>query len=145
MKTVLERQTSEGRAGMILNRLLKAHAYLNCRESVVKDDIEFLELFTLNLMSDYWLSTRMSLAGALHFEPDSYVALFHLVEKEEVSRRELQEYFKVSRQTLVRYLKPLIERNMIEGVYGQPVYRLNPDWMDRYITPVRRWMDEHGL
>jgi hypothetical protein len=143
LRAILERQTSEGRAGAILNKMLKAHAYLNERESVIPADLDFLELFTLNLMTDYWLSTRLSLAGSLQFEPDSYVALFRLIEKEEVTRRELQEYFKVSRQTLMRYLKPLIERNIIAGTYGQPTYKLNPEWKQKYIEPVKLWMKEN--
>jgi hypothetical protein len=142
LKSVIERQTSEGRSGMILNRLLKSHAYLNGRSAAVQEDLDFLELFTLNLMADYWLSTRLSLAGALQFEPDSYVALFHIIEKEEVSRRQLQEHFKVSRKTLMTYLKPLVERNIIAGTYGQPTYRLHPEWKQKYVEPVRKWMKE---
>jgi hypothetical protein len=143
LRAVLERQTSEGRAGLILNRLLKSHAYLNDRDTVVQEDLGILELFTLNLMTDYWLSTRLSLAGALQFEPDSYVALFHLIEKEEITRKELAEYFKVTKQTLTKHLKPLMDRNIIAGTYGQPTYKLNPDWKNRYLQPIKQWLNEH--
>jgi DNA-binding transcriptional ArsR family regulator len=145
MRSIIERQTSEGRSRLIMNRLLKAHAYLNGREAVVKEDIDFLQLFALNLLTDHWLSVRMSPSGSLYFDPDAYVILFKLIEEGEVERRALAEYFKVSKDTLMKHIKPLVDANIVSGTFGKPRYRLNPKWEERYVKPIKDWYKERGL
>lgn len=145
MKAIIQRQTSEGRCGQYVDSLLKSHAYLNQREIVINDDLEVLELFTVNLMADYWLSERTTLAGSLRFEPDSYVLLSYMVEHGSARRKELRIYFKVSQKTLVKYMRPLMKRNIITGTYGTDVYRVNPEWYERYILPIINWSKKYGV
>ncbi|MBA7696767.1 hypothetical protein ES703_105418 [subsurface metagenome] len=145
MKAIIQRQTSEGRCGQYVNSLLKSHAYLNQRQIVIKNDLEVLELFTVNLMADYWLSERTALAGSLRFEPDSYVLLFYMIEHGSARRKELRIHFKVSQKTLVKYMRPLMNRNIIVGTYGADVYRINPEWYSRYVLPIINWSKKQGI
>jgi len=145
LKTIIERQTSAGRSGQYTDSLLKAHAFLNERDTVVSSDLKVLELFTVNLMADYWLSERESLAGSLKFEPDSYVLLAYMVERGGASRKDLRTYFKASQRTVTKFMHPLIERNIITGTYGVDRYQLNPDWYTRYIMPIINFGKEIGV
>jgi hypothetical protein len=145
LKVIIERQTSEGRSGAYTDSLLKAHAFLNERDIVTNEDLEVFGLFTLNLMADYWLSERITPAGSLKFEPDSYVLLFRLVEHKILARKQLQKMFKVSQRTLVKYMRPLIERNIIVGVYGTPEYKMNKEWYEQYVQPIIKWHEKIGV
>lgn len=145
VKAIIERQTSAGRCGAYTNSLLKAHAFLNERDIATEADLDVLELFTLNLMADYWLSERESLAGALKFEPDSYVLLFYMIQHGSARRKELRKYFKVKQRVLVRYMRPLITRNILMGTYGADVYKLNAEWYAKYVLPIIKWSEKVGV
>jgi len=150
LKTILWRQTSEGRAEMYLDRLLKAHAWLNNRDCVAPKDLKFLELFTPYLAIDYLLSDRETVSAPLRFNPDAYLVFFYLIEHEEATRKELKRYFMLIKEkgkytALSRALDPLRAKNLIEGVYGTPKYRINRKWKEVYLQPLLNFAKEHGL
>jgi len=145
LQAILERQTSEGRSRMYLERLLRAHAFLNSREVVVEADVEILELTTPYLMIDYWLSEREELAGTLHFDPNAFVLLFFLVERGSASKAEMRKYWKVSQSTITRAIQHLREKHIVIGTYGKDLHSLNPDWYARYIMPLVKWGREVGI
>jgi len=146
MKTVLMRQTSEGRCEIYLERLLRANAYFNNRDIVIVPDLEMLELFVPNLLLDVLLSARMrAVSEPMIFNADSYLILFHLIERGPASRAALREHFNVSHATLIKNLNPLLATNIVKGTYGSDQYKVNPSWIERYIAPVIKWSKEHGI
>ena len=150
LKAVLQRQTSEGRSGIYLNRLLKAHAFINNRDVVANKDVRFLGIFLPYLVLDYLLSTRQAVSAPLKFNPDAYLIFFYLIEHEKATRRQLKRYFMLIKQkgkgtALTRAIDPLLAGNLIEGVYGTPTYRVNRKWHARYMKPLLEWSREMGL
>ena len=150
LKAVLQRQTSEGRSGIYLNRLLKAHAFINNRDTVANKDVKFLSIFLPYLIIDYLLSQRQAVSAALKFNPDAYLVFFYLIEHEEATRRKLKRYFMLIKQkgrgtALTRAINPLLAANLVEGVYGTPTYRVNRKWHKQYITPLKEWSREMGI
>jgi len=136
LKTILMYQTSEGRCGQYLDRLLKASAFLNQRELVIKEDLEFFDMLAPYFLIDYWLSEREAIAAPLRFEPNAYSLLIYIIERGEVSRKEMRAHFKVSQSTISRAIEPLKEKHIIIGVYGEDKYHLNPEWYEKYILPL---------
>jgi hypothetical protein len=150
LKTVFWRQTSEGRSGLFLDRMLKSHAFLNNRDCVAEKDVKFLCLFIPYLQIDYLLSERDSVSSPLLFNPDAYLVLNYVVEHVEATRQQLKDYFLLVKEkgkmsALTRALDPLRAANLIEGVYGTNIYRINGDWYKRYIKPIIDWSDEIGI
>jgi len=136
LKEVIKFQTSEGRCGMYLDRLLRASAVLNERTVVLKDDLDFLELFIPYLELEFWLSERESLAEPFRINVSSYVMLFYLIENYEATRKELMKHFNVSKATVMRALEPLREKKIISGGFGGEAYYINPEWYKKYIQPI---------
>lgn len=150
LKAVLQRQTSEGRCGIYLNRLLKAHAYLNNRDTVAPKDVQFLALFIPYLLIDYILSSRRNVSASLKFNADAYHVFFYIIEHGSATRRSLKKYFMLIKQkgkgtALTRALTPLLARNLIKGVYGSPSYKPNPKWYNQYIKPIMEWSKEMSI
>ena len=150
LKAVLQRQTSEGRSGMYLNRLLKSHAFINNRDTVAPKDVKFLSLFLPYLVIDYLLSQRQAVSAALKFNPDAYLVFFFLIEHKESTRRQLKKYFMLIKQkgrgtALTRAIDPLLAANLVEGVYGTPTYRINRKWREKYVEPLMKWSREMDL
>jgi len=145
LKTILERQTSEGRSGQYLDALLRAHAFLNQREMVLTIDLDILELATPYFMIDYWLSERQALASPLKLDPNGYVLLFYMIEHGEASKAKMRAYWKVSQSTMTRAIQHLREKHIIVGTYGKDLYTLNPDWYKRYIAPLINWGNSIGI
>lgn len=150
VRYALMRQTSKGRSSIYVDRLLKAHAFINNRDTVAPKDMKFLCLFLPYLIIDYLLSDRISISSPLKFNADAYILFFYLVEHQEATRKELQTYFMLSRQkgkasALTRAINPLKAANLIQGVYGTPKYRINQNWYKRYITPILKWSEENGI
>lgn len=150
VKTVLQRQTSIGRSGIYLNRLLKAHAFFNNRDTVAPKDVQFLCLFLPYLIIDYLLSERIRISAPLRFNPDAYLMFFYLIEHESATRKQLKKYFMVVKEkgkfsALTKAINPLKAKNLIEGVYGTPNYRINKNWHKRYIMPLINWSKEYGI
>jgi len=147
LKEIIQRQTSEGRAGMYTDRLLKAHAYLNGRDIVLEEDVEVLNLLAPYLILDFMLSKRDSPSSPLLFDADAYLVFFYLVEKGEATRSELRDYFMLQKEkkgsvsALTRALEPLLAGNLAEGVYGSPTYRVSKRFRERYLNPLREWYD----
>jgi len=137
IKAILERQTSEGRAGIYTDNLLKASAILNQRDVVTEGDVKFLNICSLYLVVDWLLSERRhGVSEPLVFNPDSYVLLFYIMEHQTTSKRKLKEEFKVSHQTINENMKPLIGKGIVKGTYGKDEYKLNPDFKKKYVDPV---------
>jgi hypothetical protein len=146
LKMVIQRQTSEGRCGIYVDKLLKAHAFLNNRDVVIDKDLEVLELFIPNLLLDIILSMRQKgVSEPMIFNANSYLLFFHLIERGETSRQSLREHFNVSHSTLIKNLNPLLATNLIKGSMGTTNYRVNPQWYDKYIVPITSWCKEHGI
>jgi len=150
LRTILWRQTSEGRAGIYLDRLLRAHAWLNNRDTVAPKDVHFLLLFAPYLVIDFLLADRETVSSPLRFNPDAYLVFFYLVEHEEATRKQLKHYFMLVKEkgkytALSRALDPLRAKNLIEGVYGTPKYRINRKWKQTYLQPLLDFAKEHGL
>lgn len=138
-------QTSEGRSKTYLNRLLKASAWLNQRDVVTSGDLEFLNACGLNLHTEYMLSERETVSSPLLLNPDSYVLLFYIVEKENVTRKELREYFKMSRAKLDRQIQPLMASNILKGTFGKDELSLNNEWREKYVEPILRLYESYGV
>lgn len=150
LKTILWRQTSEGRSGLYLDRLLKAHAFLNNRDTVADKDVKFLALFTPYLIIDYLLSERETISSALKFNPDAYLVFFYIIEHGRATRTELKRYFMLQKEkgkftAITRAIDPLVAGNLVTGVYGSPEYQINQEWHSRYITPLTDWSREMGI
>lgn len=146
LKTVIQRQTSEGRCGEYLDRLLKAHAWFNSRDIVIQKDLQFLELMIPYLMIDLLLSMRQKgVSEPMVFNANSFILLFYLIEKGESSRRTMREVYNVSHSTIIKNLNPLMASNIIKGTYGKDEYRVNPKWYTRYIKPIQQWGKEIGI
>lgn len=150
LKAAVWRQTSEGRAEMFTDRLLKAHAYLNNRHTVTESDVKMMSLFMPYLILDFLLSSREAVSAPLRFNPDAYLVLFYLIMKGEATRKDLKDYFmlqmeKGSDALITRATEPLKARNLIEGVYGTPTYRINKEWDEKYLKPIREWAKEVGV
>ena len=150
LKAVIQRQTSEGRSGIYLNRLLKSHAFLNNRDTVADKDVKFLSLFLPYLIIDYLLSKRKAVSAPLRFNPDAYLVFFYLIEHEEATRKDLKKYFMLVKEkgrgtALTRAIDPLLAANLVEGVYGTPTYRVNKKWRKQYLTPLLEWSREMGI
>ena len=145
LKEVIFRQTSEGRAEQYTDRLLRAHAYLNNRDTVAEKDVKFLYLFIPYLAVDYLIADRDSVASPLRFNPDAYLAFFYIVEHREATRKELKEYFLLKKEkgsisALTRALDPLKAANLIEGVYGSPTVKISrrfKEWIDK----IEEWYE----
>lgn len=145
MKTILERQTSAGRCGIYLDRLIRAHAYLNGRDIVLEVDLKILELMSVNLMIDEWLGTRKELSSPKKFNPNAYLLLFFLVCEGKASRKDMRRHFTVSDRTVVRSLRVLRAKNIVMGTYGRDEYKLNRTWYMKYILPVLKWHKQIGV
>lgn len=130
---------------MYLNRLLKASAWLNQREVVTEGDLEFLNACALYLHTEYMLSERETVSSPLLLNPDSYVLLFHIVERGAVSKKSMRQYFKMSVDKLNRQLKPLMATNIIKGTFGKDEIRLNPSWEKKYIKPMLDLYEKYGV
>jgi len=146
MLAIIERQTSEGRCRQHLDALLKSSAALNGRDVVLPCDIEFLQLYAGNLILDYLLSEReRGVSNPLVFNSNSYLIVFYLLEHNGASKADLREAYKVSQVTITRNLNPLMAGNIVKGTYGKDWYVVNKDWIERYITPVRKFYAELGI
>jgi len=150
LKMVLQRQTSEGRSRIFLDRLLKAHAFINNRDTVAPKDVRFLSLFIPYLIIDYLLSKRQSVSASLKFNPDAYLVFFYLIEHKEATRKQLKKYFMLIKQkgkgtALTRAIDPLLAASLVEGVYGTPTYKVNRVWQKKYVEPLMEWSREIDL
>jgi hypothetical protein len=140
MEKIMKWQTSEGRGGEYLNRLLTASAKLNQRETVTMSDLKWLSLVIPNLIMERDCSIREGVSEPLIFNPNSYTILFEIIEKKEVTRQQLMEKFQVSNRTLTSNIKPLIGRRIISGKFGSRTYHIHPEYEKTYLEPVREWM-----
>ena len=146
MSAIIERQTSKGRSTQHLDALLRSHAAFNEREIVLPKDLEFIELFSGNLMLDYLLSTReRGVSRPLIFNSNSYIIFAHLLEFGGASRASMRMEWNVSNITIQRNLNPLMAKNLVKGTYGKDWYRVNPKWIERYGAPVHKWFEENGI
>ncbi len=148
IRRILSMQTSQGRSELYLNRLLKAHAQLNNRDTVIKADVEMLNLFSLYLVIDPLLSTRETVSSPLKFNPDAYMLLFFMIEHKEATRKQMKEYFRLKREkgifsALSRAIEPLMALNILKGSYGSPKYKLNPRFKQKYIDPILKFKEEY--
>lgn len=145
LKQIMSFQTSEGRSGIYLDRLLQSSAYFNCREAVIKEDLEFLSIASIYFLLDYWLSDRASISESFKFDPSSYIMLFYLIQTVEASRKEMKQHFRVSQSSIMRALEPLKAKAIVTGVYGEDVYHLNPEWYNKYIKPIVEYGRQIGI
>jgi len=133
---VIAEQTSENRAVIYTQQLLKAHAGLNERTVVVHKDLDVLNALILNLKLDTLLSRRdYSVSEPPVLDAGAYLILFDIVLYGEVSRKALREKYKVSYSTIVRDMDILMSRGVVKGTYGKDRYTLNPKFYDVYVHP----------
>lgn len=146
MVNVLQKQTSEGRCKQYVDKLLKAHAAFNERDIVLKADLDFIELFSGNLILDYLLSDRpRGVSNPLIFNADSYLIFFYIIMNGNASKARMREYFNVSNLTIGKNLNPLLAKNLVKGTYGGDKYTISKNWMERYGAPVKNWFKEAGI
>lgn len=145
LKTILQYQTSEGRSGLYLDKLLQASAFLNCRDVVINEDLEFLNLLSVYLLIDYWLSERDEIADSFKFDANSYILLFYFIEHMEAKSKELRQYFRVSQSTITRALQPLKQKGIVTGAFGEKTYYLDTKWFAKYIQPIIDYYKQIGV
>jgi len=142
LKFLISLQTSEGRCEDYTDRLLKASAWFNARDTVVDDDLKFLTLFFPYLLLDYLLSEREIISAPLEFNPNAYLLLSYIIEHGEAKRRELKEHFKVSWDTLKLATDKLLSLGLIKGEFTKPHYYINPKFDKLYLEPIRKFVEE---
>ena len=108
---------------------------------VNKYDLEFLNLCSVYLVLDDLLSTRETVSSPLLFDPNSYILLFHVIEREKTSKKEMREYYKMNTSKLNRQLEPLMKLNLIRGTFGKDEIKVNPKFDRKYLQPIREWME----
>ncbi|MCM8802824.1 MAG: hypothetical protein NC827_05910 [Candidatus Omnitrophica bacterium] len=143
LKFLLMLQTSEGRCEDYVDRLLKASAWFNTRDTVVESDVQFLNLFFPYLFIDYVLSRREIISSPLDFNPNSFLLFAYIIEKKEATRRELKEHFKVSWEALKLATDDLLSLGLIKGSFRKPNYFVNPKFDEKYLKPIRYFYENY--
>jgi len=145
LKAIILSQTSEGRCGMYTERMLKAHAYFNNRDTVTPTDLKFLELFAPNLILEGLLSVRERVSSPLILDDSSYLIFDYLVEHGAASRVLLRKHFSLKHAAIVRDMDLLMSIRLVRGVYGKDEFRVDPVWYAKYIMPIQEFYKEAGI
>lgn len=145
LKAIME-QTSENRAPLYLENLIRASASLNGRTITTKEDLRLLRALLMNIKLDTLLSRRdYSVSEPAVFDAGAYLVLFEIMQRGEVSRRWLREYFRVSHQTIVRDMEILMKNGIVKGTYGADRYTVNPKFHDLMVKPQLQLLSEAGV
>ena len=142
IENIIIEQTSPGRGKLYIQNLLKASASLNGRDIVIDKDLEFLSLFIIPMGLEKLLSERLYGPGeSLIFNHNAYALLFYVYEQQEADRRDIVDYFKITRKTLKATMDYLMQYGLVKGTYGKPIYRPSPIIEELFTTPVKKYME----
>jgi len=136
---------SAGRGKDYLDRLLLASARLNNRLAVHPADLKYVSLFIPYLAMEKWASRRYrGVSQPLEFNADTYTLFFHLLEEGSATRKQLRKHFQVTQTTINRNMKPLIATRLVKGKFGTQTYKPHPEFIKRYVQPIKQYMEFAG-